>query len=179
MDPVMNFVAETAIWGSIGLLLWGAALTLQHVFASDHKRQPARDDAEQRPVRAGPERLALWLVAAAALVLPAPGANAQDEYEPAMEAIPSCADPCALEALRTGAESGDVRAQEVLGFMLLNGERLYGPGVHQNIAEGLMWLRRAAEHGSAVAGFIVARAEQDAARVPTAVAQGGRPATAN
>jgi TPR repeat protein len=174
MEP-LAFVAEIALWGSIALVIWGAALTLQHVFASDRKPRKARETREQRSGQGRPERLALWVIAAT-LMLPTPGANAQDEYERAMEAIPSYDDDAgALEALRTGAASGDSRAQEVLGFMLLNGERLYGPGVRQDVREGLMWLRRAAEQGSAVAGFIVARAERAASQGPTPVAEAARP----
>jgi hypothetical protein len=38
MEPILNFVAEIALWGSVALILWGAVLTLQQLSASERKR---------------------------------------------------------------------------------------------------------------------------------------------
>jgi hypothetical protein len=50
MEPILDFVAEIALWGSVALVVWGAVLTLQQLFAPNRKRErpvePAqRDDA--------------------------------------------------------------------------------------------------------------------------------------
>jgi hypothetical protein len=50
------------------------------------------------------------------------------------------------EELRSAAERGDAEAQGKLGVMLLT-----GAGVPQDRAEGLKWIRMAAEQGSAPA----------------------------
>ncbi len=55
MEPILNFVAEIALCGSVALLLWGAVLTLQQLFAPNAKRgrpvEPARRDAAAVPGR--------------------------------------------------------------------------------------------------------------------------------
>jgi hypothetical protein len=39
MGPILDFVAEIALWGSVALVLWGAMLTLQQLFGSERKRE--------------------------------------------------------------------------------------------------------------------------------------------
>jgi hypothetical protein len=39
MEPILDFVAEIALWGSVALVLWGATLTLQQLFAPNRKRE--------------------------------------------------------------------------------------------------------------------------------------------
>jgi hypothetical protein len=38
MEPILDFVAEIALWGSVALVLWGAMLTLQQLFAPERTR---------------------------------------------------------------------------------------------------------------------------------------------
>ncbi|MGH8682227.1 MAG: hypothetical protein ACREVS_00585 [Burkholderiales bacterium] len=38
MEPILDFVAEIALWGSVALVLWGAMLTLQQLSAPERKR---------------------------------------------------------------------------------------------------------------------------------------------
>jgi hypothetical protein len=69
MEPILDFVAELAVWGAFALLVWGAMLTLQQVFGSERKREAPRRAAEP----AGRERhsgeLALAVVAAVLALL--------------------------------------------------------------------------------------------------------------
>jgi len=79
MEPILDFVAEIALWGSVALILWGAMLTLQQVFASERKRGVARQRAE-RGEPTGRERhaeLALGVIGAA-LALAAYDVTARD-----------------------------------------------------------------------------------------------------
>lgn len=39
MGPILDFVAEIALWGSVAVVLWGAILTLQQLFAPERKRE--------------------------------------------------------------------------------------------------------------------------------------------
>ena len=39
MEPILDFVAEIALWGSVALILWGGMLTLQQLSASERKRE--------------------------------------------------------------------------------------------------------------------------------------------
>jgi hypothetical protein len=39
MEPILDFVAEIALWGAVALLLWGAMLTLQQLFGWEFKRE--------------------------------------------------------------------------------------------------------------------------------------------
>ena len=45
MEPILDFVAEIALWGSVALILWGAMLTLQQLSASERKRERPREPA--------------------------------------------------------------------------------------------------------------------------------------
>ena len=82
MEPILELVAEILLWGSVALLTWGAMLTFQQLFSPGRKhvdvarRHPAAPDV-RRARHAG---LASAVIAAA-LVLPAPAARAQDDGE--------------------------------------------------------------------------------------------------
>ena len=99
-------------------------------------------------------KLSIAQVCCAAALLMSP-------YAPAMsspqfdEAIASAQDGdyvSAARRMRGAAGEGDPRAQEVLGFMLIWGERLYGAAVPQDVSEDMQWLKRAAENGGARPG---------------------------
>ena len=88
MEPILDFVAEIALWGSVALILWGAMLTLQQVFASERKRGAARQSAE-RGEPAGRERhaeLALGVIGAA-LALAAYDVTARDTTSRVLDVI--------------------------------------------------------------------------------------------
>lgn len=55
--------------------------------------------------------------------------------------------------LRAAAASGEVRAQELLGFMYAYGPRAY-PGIAHNPHEAALWFERAARGGSANARYM-------------------------
>jgi TPR repeat protein len=50
----------------------------------------------------------------------------------------------ALKRFETAAQGGDARAQEVLGFMYLNGRALYGDGIPWDRQRAIYWFRQAA-----------------------------------
>jgi len=83
MEPILELVGEILLWGSIALLTWGALLTFQQLFSQGHKRVARRQSAAQDdPARRARYAGLASAVIAAALVLPAPGASAQDDGEP-------------------------------------------------------------------------------------------------
>ena len=93
MEPILDFVAEIALWGSVALILWGAMLTLQQVFASERKRGAARQSAE-RGEPTGRERhaeLALGVIGAA-LALAAYDVTARDTTSRVLNVI--CVQDC-------------------------------------------------------------------------------------
>ena len=55
--------------------------------------------------------------------------------------------------LRVAAEQGNVRAQELLGFMYAYGPTVY-PGIAYNRYEAAMWFERAARGGSVSARYM-------------------------
>lgn len=77
-------------------------------------------------------------------------------FDDALEAIDRYDYGKAAVSLRIAADSGDVRAQRLLGFMLLYGPRLY-PGVAQNRTEGLLRLRQASAQGNQEAAVVLGR----------------------
>jgi len=81
MEPILELVGEIPLWGSIALLAWGAMLTFQQLFSPGRKRLARRHPAAQDARRARHAGFASAVIAAA-LVLPAPGASAQDASEP-------------------------------------------------------------------------------------------------
>jgi TPR repeat protein len=97
----------------------------------------------------------LALAASATMV----AAHATDHFDRAIVAIETYDYPRALGPLREAAAEGDHRAQRLLGFMLLHGEQLYR-GVGTDIAEALVWLRKAARQGDEQAAWVVARIER-------------------
>lgn len=96
--------------------------------------------------------LAVVLVAAGC----APGIAAQAEtpsLEQAMNDYERGRYVKAEEGLRAAAEAGNVRAQELLGFMYANGPKAY-PGIALNPHEAALWFERAARGGSASARYM-------------------------
>jgi hypothetical protein len=55
MEPILNFVAEIALWGSIALFFWGGMFTLQRLFHPERKR-PRSPHAAGRGEPAAPGR---------------------------------------------------------------------------------------------------------------------------
>lgn len=99
------------------------------------------------------KRLVFVLLASAAC---APGLCAQGgtaNFEQAMDDYEHARYARAEGALRTAAEQGNVRAQEVLGFMYAFGPSLY-PGIHYDRHEAVVWFDRAARGGSESARFM-------------------------
>ncbi len=39
MEPVLDFVAEIALWGSVALMVWGGILTVRQRSAPERKRE--------------------------------------------------------------------------------------------------------------------------------------------
>ncbi len=92
----------------------------------------------------------LHIFIAVTIMFPA-SALANDDLECAMEAYQRSHYAESVELLRPAAESGNVRAQEMLGLMHLYGANLYGDEVPRDLDQARYWLRRAAAAGSAVA----------------------------
>jgi TPR repeat protein len=57
----------------------------------------------------------------------------------------------ALKRFETAAQGGDARAQEVLGFMYLNGKALYGDAIPWNRERAVYWFGKAAQQQKEVA----------------------------
>lgn len=72
--------------------------------------------------------------------------QAMDDYKHARYAK-------AEEGLRAAAKRGDVRAQELLGFMYSFGPKVY-PGIPYDRHAAAMWFERAARGGSASARYM-------------------------
>jgi len=90
------------------------------------------------------------LFVAAAMVFPA-AALAHGELELAMDAYEHSHYAESVRLLRPAAEGGELRAQEMLGFMHLYGPALYGTEVPRDPEQARYWLERAAAAGSSVA----------------------------
>ena len=91
--------------------------------------------------------------ASLAAVMPAGAQNGLDRALVELEAYDY---PRAVASLRAAADDGDRRAQRILGFMLLHGDRLFR-GVAADRAEAVAWLRKAAHAGDEQAAWFVAR----------------------
>jgi TPR repeat protein len=92
----------------------------------------------------------LPLLLAAAMALPATGL-ANGELERAIQAYERSHYAESVRLLRPAAEGGNLRAQEMLGFMHLYGSALYGAEVPRDPDQARYWLQRAAAAGSSVA----------------------------
>ena len=95
--------------------------------------------------------------ASLAAVVPAGAQNGLDRALVELEAYDY---PRAVASLRAAADGGDRRAQRILGFMLLHGDRLFR-GVAAGRAEAVAWLRKAAHAGDEQAAWFVARLDGD------------------
>jgi hypothetical protein len=169
MTLLLDVLAEVMVLGSIALLIWGGMLTLGHLFRSDRRAKgtrasPARGGRPDTTRQAG---VALTVVAAA-LSLPTVEVRAQGDFERAMEAAGVNDYAGTIEPLRRASRDGNMRAQEILGFMLLYGERLYGQAVKADVREGVAWLQRAEAQGSEVAPHMLARLDRRGAELAAA-----------
>jgi TPR repeat protein len=90
------------------------------------------------------------LLLAAAMAFPATGL-ANGELERAIQAYERSHYAESVRLLRPAAEGGNLRAQEMLGFMHLYGPALYGAEVPCDPDQARYWLQRAAAAGSSVA----------------------------
>lgn len=106
-------------------------------------------------------------VLAAGIAHAAPGDEA---YAAAQQAYAACHWRQARVALTAAAEAGHVRAQEMLGFVLLRGDDLYGGAVATDRAAARAWFERAARGGSEVA--VVMSRQLAVARSESAPGQG-------
>lgn len=87
--------------------------------------------------------ITLWVACAAA-------AGAAEAPENGLASFRRGAYREALMELSATAERGDVRAQEILGFMYLHGPSLYGAAVPQDRDRAMHWFGRAARAGREV-----------------------------
>jgi TPR repeat protein len=93
------------------------------------------------------------LVVSAALI---PNATrAADAWSEAIDALGDYNYPKAMPLIRHSAGEGNVRAQEMLGLMMIHGESLYASAVQPDRAEALQWLAKAAAQGSDVAQHLL------------------------
>ena len=81
----------------------------------------------------------------------APQHSPEQTYQLALEARTERDYPAMLALLREAGSAGDVRAQELLGSVLLAGPTLYGASIQSDVCEAASWSRRAAGQGSEVA----------------------------
>jgi TPR repeat protein len=96
--------------------------------------------------------LCLFLVTAAC----AAGFTARADtpgFEQAMDDYAHARYVSAEGGFRAAAELGDVRAQEILGYMYAFGPNLY-PGIQHNRHEAAVWFERAARGGSDSARYM-------------------------
>lgn len=101
------------------------------------------------------KHLLLGVAAAAMLLVTAAAADDAASYRAGLELYERGHYAAALDALARSADAGNVRAQEMAGFMLLAGPALYGSAVPRDRAGGRAWLLRAARSGSAPARAMV------------------------
>ncbi len=74
----------------------------------------------------------------------------EQSYQLALEARTVRDYPSMLALLRQAGEGGDLRAQELLGSVLLLGSALYGESIKADPCEAAQWIRQAVKQGSPV-----------------------------
>jgi len=92
----------------------------------------------------------IHMLIAAGMAFPA-AALAKDDLERAIDAYEHSHYAESVRLLRPAAQGGNLRAQEMLGFMHLYGAALYGAEVPRDPNQARYWLERAAASGSSVA----------------------------
>jgi TPR repeat protein len=102
--------------------------------------------------------IAIALVAAATIIPSVAYSN--EALDRAEEACENYDWPQALAWFEVAAEAGDRRAQQIAGFMLLYGDRLYS-GVQRDYGRARTWLERAKAQGSEEAKYMLSRLERD------------------
>jgi TPR repeat protein len=98
-------------------------------------------------------------VLAAATIIPSV-AYSNEALDRAEEACENYDWPQALAWFEVAAQDGNRRAQQIAGFMLLYGDRLYS-GVQRDYERARMWLERAKAQGSEEAKYMLSRLERD------------------
>jgi TPR repeat protein len=83
--------------------------------------------------------------------------RADGSWNQAIEALGDYNYPKAVSLIQGSARGGDVRAQEMLGLMLIHGEALVAGTLQPDRAEALSWLSQAAAGGSEVAQHLLRR----------------------
>lgn len=109
----------------------------------------------------------IHILIAAAMAFPAT-ALAEDDLDRAIEAYQRSHFAESVRLLRPAAQGGNLRAQEMLGFMHLYGATLYGTQVPRDPEQARYWLERAAAAGSSVAARGLQWVKAQAARTSTA-----------
>ncbi len=149
-----------------GLLLYGGWLCIEEV---DERRRPAvapepaalRERpvaAKKQPVEEEAQERSVAAIAAMSLLIPSflllagasGAAMAGDSLERGLEAYEQSHYAEAVKYFRIAAETGNGRAQEILGFMYLHGPSLYGASVSMDRAQAAHWFARAAQGGREV-----------------------------
>jgi TPR repeat protein len=111
-------------------------------------------------------------VLAAALFVPTV-AYPNEALDRAEEACENYDWPQALAWFEVAAQDGDRRAQQIAGFMLLYGDRLYS-GVQRDYERARTWLERAKAQGSEEARYMLSRLERDPWLDPARLVASGR-----
>jgi len=116
---------------------------------------------------------ALSVLLAVALSISTSGVMAANlSFDEVLQAVQDGDYATAAARVHVVAEQGDPRAQEILGFMLIWGERLYGAAVRTDPVAGRKWLAQAASSGREAAAFYLRRfAERQAAQQVTTDSQ--------
>lgn len=106
------------------------------------------------------KRILLACLASAMLATVGGSAQAAGESDLAQahEAVENYRYGVALNHFRDAAAKGNLRAQRIVGQMLMAGEALYGPEVRRDRAEGERWLALAAANGCEISRRLLAKA---------------------
>lgn len=113
------------------------------------------------------------LFIAAAVAFP-PTTLAAEDLEGALDAYERSRYAESMQLLRPAAAGGDLRAQEMLGFMHLYGPALYGAQVPRDPDQARYWLQRAAAAGSPVAALGLKWIEKRTALTDASIGAGSR-----
>lgn len=130
-------------------VLYGAWLSISAPAGKPSAAESHDEDRREPGAPAGPLCLALACI----LALPVfPGsARADDPFERGNKAYRDSRYADALAEYQVAADGGNARAQEILGFMYLNGPSSYSAGVPRDRGRAIYWFGRAAREGRPVA----------------------------
>lgn len=143
------------------LLVYGAGLSAIYWQLGDptnieknrDDREPLRgiEGAETRSTGVGAILFPVGVLLAAGILALPSAALAGEPLENGIRAYHDSKYQDAITHFRVAAEGGDTRAQEILGFMYLQGPSFYGAGVPNDRSLALYWFGRAATGGREVA----------------------------